>query len=252
MIWLGITIALVVTVFGGLKMQRRRKSQQARDAREALAATVDAPLADRPIADIADRSADRSANPAPPELQPTEVQPTEAQQLETDYQYLQTLLDEQRYEEADRVTLRIFLQLANVEQRGYLELDDLDEIPAEGLRNLDRLWQACSGGRWGFARQAQIYAEHDCNYSDLGKEAGWMVNGIWMEPEYAIYDLDRAPDGHLPRELWRNLLNVFGTFGLSMCVDTFLVRESICDLPEAPDGARETEAYDAAEARDAG
>lgn len=167
-----------------------------------------------------------------PEITPKTV--TETTNPATEYQYLENLLKEQRYEEADRVTWRILLQLAGAEGRGYLELDEVMLLPQAELLQIDQLWQHYSQGRWGFTVQRRLFEQADSDYSKLGKITGWMVDGIWLQKQNTIYDLEQSPQGHLPQEIWRNMFNVFDGFGLSLGIETFFMNDALASPSPSP------------------
>jgi hypothetical protein len=252
MMWLGITIVCVLTVFGGLKLKRRLLTRKRRLEREAIEATMEAPAPvpfSRRLASDAQPDADWQSHPIPVTntVRPpkpdsvamaenltsastastaTAPPPTEAASLFTEYQYLENLLKEQRYEEADRVTWRIVLQLAGAEGRGYLELDEVMLLPHAELVNLDQLWHHYSDGRWGFTMQRRLFEQSESDYSGLGKVTGWMVDGTWLQKQNTIYDLEQSPQGHLPQEIWRNMFSVFDAFGLSLGIEIFLMHDA--------------------------
>lgn len=252
MMWLGITIVCVLTVFGGLKLKRRLLTRKRRLEREAIEATMETSTPvpfSRRLASDAQSDADWQSQsiPATDTVKPpkpdsvamaenltsastastaTVPPPTETASLFTEYQYLENLLKEQRYEEADRVTWRIILQLAGAEGRGYLELDEVMILPYAELVNLDQLWHHYSDGRWGFTVQRHLFEQTESDYSNLGKVAGWMVDGTWLQKQNTIYDLEQSPQGHLPQEIWRNIFSVFDAFGLSLGIETFLINDA--------------------------
>jgi hypothetical protein len=273
MMWLGITIVCVFAVLGGLKVKRRWLARNRRLEREAIEATLDAMDADtrdQPSTRVnlsRDTTLDRDRPPTPaptdaadrpqsspqavtPTTAPISPQPTEAAiapaspktaNSANEYQYLENLLKEQRYEEADRVTWQIVLQLAGVEGRGYLELDELMLLPRLELIHLDQLWQHHSQGHWGFGVQRRLFEQAESDYSKLGKVTGWMIDGTWLQPQNTIYDLEQSPPGHFPQEIWRNIFSVFDAFGLSLGIETLLAHEafdpsSTAEIPDRPAG----------------
>ena len=277
MMWLGITIVCVLTVFGGLKLKRRWQRQRRKLERAAIEATMEtipgSPATGSPLQSVS--SADTQAVPSvdsrssnlstetrsetkTPEsvtsqtaigagsqqldrLSETE-HPNETEQITrdivlqlADYQYLESLLADQRYEEADRVTWRLLLQLMGAEGRGYVELDEMEFLPTAELRHLDRLWQRYSQGHWGFTTQRRLLEGADGDYSDLGKKTGWMVDGTWLQKQNMVYDLDRSPAGHLPQEIWRNVFSAFDAFGLALGVETFLMQNAFDPTSQEPE-----------------
>jgi hypothetical protein len=110
------------------------------------------------------------------------------QQVKTDrYSQLDQLLKAQKWEEADRETARIMLEVAGQTERGWLEPDDLENFPCEDLLAIDRLWVAASQGHFGFSVQKQIW--QDCG-SPMGPgkdwdrfcdRVGWKVKGAYVD-----------------------------------------------------------------------
>ena len=258
MAWFGIVVICVLTVFGGLKFKRRWQRQRRQLERAAIEATMDGmpdssalvpPLQavdsstrqDVPTVDDQFKPplSSQPSTPQPhtnptPEIGLDSLTPETVLQV-ADYQYLESLLADQRYEEADRVTWRLLLQLMGADGRGYVELDEWEVMPLSGLRKLDQLWQRYSQGHWGFTTQRRLFETVLCDYSELGKQTGWMVEGTWLQKQNIIYDLERSPAGHLPQEIWRNCLDMFGALGLSLSLDTFLMQAAFD--PEAPEPA---------------
>ncbi len=265
MMWLGITIVCVLAVFGGLKLKRRLLARNRRLEREAIEATMDAGASANTNTQVSSPTPssaqlasqvkakidiDWQTTPIPAinaATQPTSTHaavsedsaptststastatapPTPETNSATEYQYLENLLKEQRYEEADRVTWRIVLQLAEAEGRGYLELDEVMLLPPAELVHLDQLWHRYSQGRWGFTVQRRLFEQAESDYSNLGKITGWMVDGTWLQKQNTIYDLEQSPQGHLPQEIWRNMFSVFDAFGLSLGIEIFLMNDA--------------------------
>jgi len=194
---------------------------------------ISTPVGETPQTASGVRPSDLDRLPEPDRPNPTEPTTREIALQLADYQYLENLLADQRYEEADRVTWRLLLQLMGADERGYVELDELEFLPLAELRNLDQLWQRYSQGHWGFSAQRRLFEAASSDYSELGKRTGWMVEGTWFQKENIIYDLGRSPVGHLPQAIWRNLFKVFGAFGLSLSVDTFLMQ--VVFDPDSPE-----------------
>lgn len=78
-------------------------------------------------------------------------------QVPTVYEQLSYYLATGMWEEADKETDRLMLQVAGREQQGYLDLDDIRQFPCEDLRTIDQLWLQYSNGHFGFSVQKEIY-----------------------------------------------------------------------------------------------
>ncbi|MDY6938057.1 MAG: GUN4 domain-containing protein [Cyanobacteriota bacterium] len=158
------------------------------------------------------------------------VSRTEASQVALEkldeYAKLREFLDRQKYEEADRETKRLMLQIVGARKRGYFELADFETFPSSALQTIDRLWIDRSNGQFGFSVQKRIYQEVEAEYSLLGTRVGWVRWGKWLKMDDGAYALD-SPKGHLPYAIWQSQLASFGFFGLGMCVEVFLSRTDL-------------------------
>jgi GUN4-like len=152
--------------------------------------------------------------------------------LEESLGELSLLLDEQDWEEADRLTADLLLdavvqsqhdetallQEATPRHRPHLTTEALAALPCQLLHALDDRWQRASGGHFGFSAQLQIYAatletiDFDPalrNWSTphpFFEEVGWLMlfplRPIGFLRFYSWLDFDlEAPRGHLPA-LW--------------------------------------------------
>ncbi|MBE9109719.1 GUN4 domain-containing protein [Nodosilinea sp. LEGE 07298] len=150
--------------------------------------------------------------------------------LEENLSELSLLLNEEDWEEADRLTADLLLdavahsqtamrqQGATQRQHPYLTTEAVAALPCQLLQAIDDRWQRASGGHFGFSAQLQIYAnlletvdfDPDLNnwstphpfFEDVGwlmlfalRPVGFLRFYNWLE-----FDLD-APKGHLPA-LW--------------------------------------------------
>ncbi|MBN4001487.1 GUN4 domain-containing protein [Nostoc sp. LPT] len=78
-------------------------------------------------------------------------------QVPTLYGQLAYYLAAGMWEEADKETDRLMLQVAGREKQGYLDLGDIRQFPCEDLRTIDQLWVQYSNGHFGFSVQKEIY-----------------------------------------------------------------------------------------------
>ena len=78
--------------------------------------------------------------------------------IDINYEELQLMLVEQKFEEADRLTSSYLRKLAGklAEKRGYVFYSEVKNMPSKDLQTIDRLWNIYSTGRFGFSIQAKI------------------------------------------------------------------------------------------------
>lgn len=117
-----------------------------------------------------------------------------------DYQPLQQLLAEQRFQEADRLTLQTLCELAGpaAVRRKWLYFTDVDTLPVQDLRTVNQLWLDHSQSKFGFSVQRQIWLSVGRNWDALWPKIGWKQGKKWTRyPDEFIWDLS-APKGHLP------------------------------------------------------
>ncbi|PSR17795.1 hypothetical protein C8255_10730 [filamentous cyanobacterium CCP3] len=150
--------------------------------------------------------------------------------LEESLNELSLLLNEEDWEEADRLTAALLLdaiaqsqhamrlQGASPRQRPYLTTEAVAALPCQLIQAIDDRWQRASGGHFGFSTQLQIYANlletvdfdpHLNNWSTphpFFEDVGWLMLvalrpiGFLRFYNWLEFDLD-APKGHLPA-LW--------------------------------------------------
>lgn len=120
-----------------------------------------------------------------------------------DYTKLRDLLKQQKWEEANGETSERMLPFANRSKAKeiFLRVEDIDNIPCEDLRTIDRLWVHYSSGQFGFSVQAKIYrglgGTREYNervWNAFVDKVGWGGKNTWD----GTYDL-KAPQGHLPK-----------------------------------------------------
>ncbi len=116
------------------------------------------------------------------------------------YQDLQLMLVEQKFEEADRLTSSYLRKLAGklAEKRGYVFYSEVKNMSSKDLQTIDRLWTIYSTGRFGFSIQAKILKSVGKKYELMWPKIGWKKEGLWTRyPGSFLWSLD-APDGHMP------------------------------------------------------
>ena len=91
------------------------------------------------------------------------MEPTDPEKLlsEVDFDYvpLLTALKAQDFFEADQLTRDGLITLAGpaAVKRGYVYFTDVPKLPADDLATIERLWNAYSGGKFGYTLQRAIY-----------------------------------------------------------------------------------------------
>ncbi len=124
---------------------------------------------------------------------------------------MQRLLKSQNWQEADRLTERLFEQILGT--RDWYQIYDrnlLRKIPCKDLRTIDQLWTCASKGYYGFSVQKRIYLgcggtldasyPGDAVWYQFCKRVGWRIDDSWVEYRQIQWH-SRSTPGHLP--LWR-------------------------------------------------
>ncbi|MGK7925194.1 MAG: GUN4 domain-containing protein [Spirulina sp.] len=121
------------------------------------------------------------------------------------YQPLEEYLRNGEWQNADRETARVMLQVARKEERGWLDEEDIQNFPCEDLRIINQLWLDNSNGRFGFSVQKDIWlscggepGEYNYRvYVKFGEEVQWYEKGDYVGYSNLQFSGD-APRGHLP------------------------------------------------------
>jgi hypothetical protein len=117
-----------------------------------------------------------------------------------DYTELQSLLADQKFQAADRLTTQKLCQLAGpaAERRQWLYFSEVDSLPIEDLQTINQLWLTYSEGRFGYTVQRQLWLSVNKNWDALWPKIGWREEKKWTRyPQEFTWDLS-APRGHLP------------------------------------------------------
>jgi len=120
--------------------------------------------------------------------------------IDINYDDLQLMLVEQKFEEADRLTSSYLRKLAGklAEKRGYVFYSEVNNMSGKDLQTIDRLWTIYSTGRFGFSIQAKILKSVGKKYELMWPKIGWKKEGLWTRyPGSFLWSLE-APDGHMP------------------------------------------------------
>jgi len=114
------------------------------------------------------------------------------------YLDLEQLLIEKNFLDADILTQKKLIQLADIDNREWLYFSDIKKIPSEDLIIIDKLWSIYSSNKFGFSIQRNLWLSVNKDWSQLWKNIGWEIdNKMCRYPNEFIWDTT-APKGHLP------------------------------------------------------
>lgn len=126
-----------------------------------------------------------------------------------DFVPLLTALQAGEYREADQLTRDGLITIAGetAVKRGYVYFSEVPNMPIEDMATIERLWRTYSGGKFGYCVQRAAFNSKkvDRKFEAFFDRIGWKNKEgkllRWL-PEAKfdefIYDVDKAPKGHLP------------------------------------------------------
>ncbi|MEL6160206.1 MAG: GUN4 N-terminal ARM-like repeat domain-containing protein [Cyanobacteria bacterium J06623_5] len=118
-----------------------------------------------------------------------------------DYGDLQTLLIQQAYQAADKLTMQKLCELAGERavKRKWIYFTEVDQFPITDLRTIDMLWRIYSEDKFGWSKQHELWIRLGQDWERLWSQLIWKSpEGAWTRyPGEFIWDLS-APVGHLP------------------------------------------------------
>nr|YP_009398371.1 hypothetical protein [Lophocladia kuetzingii]ARW67557.1 hypothetical protein [Lophocladia kuetzingii] len=121
--------------------------------------------------------------------------------LNINYQPLQNLLIDQKFQEADQLTQKYLCQLVELktnQKKTWLYFTDIQFLPTDDLFQLDLLWKIYSKGKFGFSVQKKIWINNNKKWNTLWEKIGWLKKGIMKRyPQEFTWTIE-APTGHLP------------------------------------------------------
>ncbi len=119
---------------------------------------------------------------------------------QVDYGDIQLALMQSDYEQADRLTLQKMCELAGptATKRKWLYFTEVRGFPVLDLQAIDHLWFIYSEGKFGFAKQREIWLGVGKNWDRFWPRIAWKNENVWTRyPSGFIWSL-AAPPGHLP------------------------------------------------------
>nr|YP_009332817.1 hypothetical protein [Membranoptera tenuis]AKL79073.1 hypothetical protein [Membranoptera tenuis] len=121
--------------------------------------------------------------------------------LKINYESLQDLLINEKFQEADQLTQKYLCKLANLSKkntREWLYFTDILLIPLYDLFIIDLLWQIYSNNKFGFSIQKKIWINNKYDWDIFLEKINWSEQKIMKRyPQEFIWTIN-APKGHLP------------------------------------------------------
>jgi GUN4-like/ARM-like repeat domain, GUN4-N terminal len=115
-----------------------------------------------------------------------------------DYAPLQTLLAQQDFQTADRVTLEKMCELAGAASQKWFYFTAVQSFPITDLQTINTLWFVHSEGKFGFSVQRELWLALGKDWEKLWTQINWKDGNNWTRyPQGFTWDLS-APRGHLP------------------------------------------------------
>ncbi|MDJ0554138.1 MAG: pentapeptide repeat-containing protein [Microcoleaceae cyanobacterium MO_207.B10] len=110
----------------------------------------------------------------------------------------------QKWQEAEVETNTIILKALNREKEGWVEPKQIEKIPCQDIKSIDKIWLNSSNGKFGLSIQKSFWESQEINqdYGRFANKVGWVINKSWLK----FNDLNfssNAPSGHLPWNGWQ-------------------------------------------------
>jgi eukaryotic-like serine/threonine-protein kinase len=119
-----------------------------------------------------------------------------------DYAKLRDFLAVGKWLEADKTTAELMLKASR--RDSWLRVADVEALPVQELRAIDRLWREYSSDRFGLSVQKRIWQSvadtHNSEWKAwccFGDRVGWRAKGNWLAHSTLNFTT-QAPKGELP------------------------------------------------------
>ncbi|MEL6461581.1 MAG: serine/threonine-protein kinase [Cyanobacteria bacterium J06621_15] len=123
-------------------------------------------------------------------------------EIPIDYTHLKNLLKKHKWQQADIESWKIMCMSLSKPIGTYLFKSDIENLPNNILKIIDKLWMTYSKGRFGFSIQKRIYDRVEADYFKFCAAIGWSTyNSFDSANSDYNYSL-KAPIGHLPTRIW--------------------------------------------------
>ena len=114
---------------------------------------------------------------------------------------LENLLQEKKWQEADRKTAALMLKLSDREQQKWIDVESMNKIDCQHISAIDQLWLKHSDQKFGFSVQKRIWYNIISTSNldqEFGKQVGWFNGDRWLRSYDLNYELEEAPKGYFP------------------------------------------------------
>jgi hypothetical protein len=103
------------------------------------------------------------------------VKVTRQSRIQHYYDELNNLLKNEKWEEADRLTSKLMVYIAQREKENYLDINSINNFSCTDLKEIDRHWVANSNKRFGFNAQKEIWIRNNKqdDFFQFAREVGW-------------------------------------------------------------------------------
>ena len=181
--------------------------------------------------------------------QPETPEQPPAESLNANYSQLETLLQDEKWEEADRETYRVMLEVSRreglVEERQDLEwlsFESISNFSCPDLKKIDQLWRTYSDNHFGFSIQKRIWLEmggrtDEETLEKLRERLDWQKtwSAVSQQPILSYYEGIRfdveSPEGHLPIPPNLQIIdNTSTTRHVPFLVFPLAQRVAVCDI----------------------
>ncbi|CAN0014787.1 unnamed protein product [Ectocarpus sp. 6 AP-2014] len=124
-----------------------------------------------------------------------------------DYVPLATMLATGDLKGADQFTRDALIKAAGAgsQKRDFVYWTEVKNIPNTDLATMENLWLSYSKGKFGYSVQKDLWRKTKGDFENFCRRIGWTTMDAeverklrWFGANEFIYDVDRAPRGHLP------------------------------------------------------
>eukprot|EP01038_Epipyxis_sp_PR26KG_P006743 gene6743-9238_t len=124
-----------------------------------------------------------------------------------DYVPLATMLATGDFLGADQFTRDNLIKISGAETAGrnFVYWTEVKKMPSIDLATMERLWLEYSKGNFGYSVQKRVWDIENGNFDNFIRRIGWtkVENGSerklkWFGQNEFIYEVAKAPKGHLP------------------------------------------------------
>lgn len=124
-----------------------------------------------------------------------------------DYVPLATMLATKDFLAADQFTRDNLIRISGAEAAGrnFVYWTEVQKLPKRDLITMEKLWLESSNGQFGYSVQRRIWDSEKGNFDNFIRKVGWTITENeterkrkWFGNNEFIYDLEKAPKGHLP------------------------------------------------------